>query len=138
MESGSLTLLEILSRFALAIVVLVPLNVALGFVLARLTGVPKDFPPFSPLPIISGSVGGPIIATSGYLALWLLIPNQVLLNAVFALAGVVLLVASYSLPRRLSFTRSPRFAGVTVAAQLALGFLHTLVAGLSISVFLWK
>lgn len=138
MESGSLTLLEILTRFALAIVVLIPLNVALGFVLARLTGVPKDFPPFSPLPIISGSVGGPLIATFGYLALWLLIPNQVLLNAVFALAGVVLLVASYSLPRRLSFTRSPRFAGVTVAAQLALGFLHTLVVGLSISVFLWK
>lgn len=138
MESGSLTLLEILSRLALAIVVLVPLNVALGFVLARLTGVPNDFPPFSPLPIITGSVGGPLIATAGYLALWLLIPNQGLLHAAFVAAGVWLLVASYSLPRRLSFTRSPRFAGVTVPAQLALGFLHTLVVGMSIAVFLWR
>ena len=138
MEPGSLTLLGILTRFALAIAILVPLNVALGFALARLTGVPRDFPPFSPLPIISGSVGGPFIATVGYLALWLLVPNQGLLNAVFVAAGVVVLVASYSLPRRLSSTRSPRFAGATVAAQLALGFLHTLVVGLSITVFLWR
>lgn len=133
-----LTLLEILSRFALAVVVLVPLDVALGFVLARLTGVPKDFPPFSPLPIIAGSVGGPLIATMGYLALWLLIPNQGMLNAVFVVAGLVLLVWSYRLPRRLSFTKSPRFAGVTVPAQFALGFLHTIVVGVSIAVFLWR
>lgn len=138
MELGPLTLPEILSRFALAAAVLAPLNVALGFVFARLTGVPKDFPPFSPLPIVTGSVGGPLIATVGYLLLWVLISSQTVLHAVFVAAGVVLLVASYSLPRRLSFTRSPRFAGVTVAAQLALGFLHTLVVGVSIAVFLWR
>ncbi len=137
MEPESLTLVEILSRFAQAAGVLVPLNVVLGFVFARLTGVPKDFPPFSPLPIISGSVGGPLIATLGYLALWLLIPNQGLLNAVFIVVGMALLVWSYRLPRRLS-ARSPRFAGVTVPAQIALGFLHTLVVGLSIAVFLWR
>lgn len=88
------------------------------------------------MPLLSGSVGGPLIATVGYLALWLLIPNQGLLYAVFVAAGVVLLVASYKLPRRLSFTRSPRFAGVTVAAQFELGFLHTLVVGVSIAAFL--
>lgn len=133
-----LTLPEILARFALAVAVLSPLNVALGFVLARLTGVPKDFPPFSPLPLLSGSVGGPLVASVGYLALWFLIPNQGLLHAVFVAAGVALLAWSYRLPRRLSFTKSPRFAGVTVAAQFALGFLHTLVVGVSIAAFLWR
>lgn len=138
MEPESLTLVEILSRFALAVAILVPLNLVLGFVFARLTGVPKDFPPFSPLPIVSGSVGGPLIVTLGYLALWLVISNQRLLNAVFVAAGVLLLVWSYSLPRRLSFTKSPRFAGATVAAQFSLGFLHTLVVGVSVAVFLWR
>lgn len=138
METSPLTLLEIISRFALAAALLAPLNVVLGFVLARVTGVPKDFPPFSPLPLITGSVGGPLIATAGYLLLRLLVPNQTLLDAAFVVSGIVLLVASYRLPRRLSFTTSPRFAGVTVAAQFSLGFLHTLVVGVSIAVFLWR
>lgn len=99
MGLGPLTLPEILSRLALATIVLAPLNVALGFVLTRLTGVPRDFPPFSPLPLITGSVGGPLIATVGYLLLWVFISGQTVLHAVLVAAGVALLVASYSLPR---------------------------------------
>ncbi len=118
--------------------ILVPTVVFLGFVFARQTGVPRDFPPFTPLPLITGSVGGPLIATAGYLMLQLLLANQMLLDVVFVAAGVSLLVVSYRLPRRLSFTNSPRFAGVTVPAQLAFGSLHTLVAGVSIAVLLWR
>lgn len=125
-------------RFALAATILVPLNVVLGIVLARLTRVPRSFPPFTPLPIATGSVGGPLIATVGYLLLWTLIANQTVLHSVFVGAGILLLVASFSLPRRLSYTRSPRFAGVTVPAQFALGFLHTIVVGVSIAAFLWR
>ncbi len=133
-----LTFLEILSRLALAVAMLVPLVLALGFVFSPLTGVPKGFPPFSFLPLVTGCIIGPLLSTAGYLLLWLLIPNQGLLHAVFVAAGVGLLVWSYRLPRRLSFTRSPRFAGVTVPAQFALGFLHTIVVGVSIAVFLWR
>lgn len=133
-----LTLLGILSRFSLAVAILVPLVVGLGYVFARLTGVPGGFPPFTALPLISGSVGGPLVAAAGYVLLWLLVPDQTLLNVAFVASGALLMVWSYRLPRRLSFTKSPRFAGVTVAAQLALGLLHTVVVGVSVAVFLWR
>ena len=133
-----LTLLGILSRFTLAVASLVPLVVGLGFVFGRLTGVPRDFPPFTPLPLITGSIGGPLMVSAGYLLLWLLVPDQTLLNLVFVVTGALLLVWSYRLPRRLSFTKSPRFAGVTVPAQFALGFLHTVVVGVSVAAFLWR
>ena len=133
-----LTLLGILSRFSLSVAILVPLVVGLGFVFARLTGVPRGFPPFTALPLISGSVGGPFVAAVGYVVLWVLVTDQTLLNAVFVASGALLLVWSYLLPRRLSFTKSPRFAGVTVPAQFALGFLHTVVVGVSVAVFLWR
>lgn len=133
-----ITFPEILSRCALAVAILVPLVVGLGFVFARLTGVPEGFPPFTPLPLITGCAGGPVIATAGYLLLWSLVPSQTLLNAVFVAAGMLLMVWSYRLPRRLSFTKSARFAGVTVPAQFALGFLHTVVVGVSVGAFLWR
>lgn len=138
MGSNSLALQDILLRFAVAGGILVPLVVSLGFVFARLTGVPKGFPPFAPLPLVTGGIGGPLLATVGYVLLWSLIPGRVLVNVVFVVAGTLLMVWSYRLPRRLSITKSPRFAGVTVPAQFALGFLHTLVFGVSVAAFLWR
>lgn len=133
-----LGLQEVVWRFALAVAILVPLVVSLGFVFGWVTGVPRGFPPFTPLPLITGSIGGPLLATAGYVLLWSFIPSRMLLNVVFVVAGTLLMVWSYRLPRRLSFTKSPRFAGVTVPAQLALGFLHTLVVGVSVAAFLWR
>ena len=56
-----LTFPEILGRFALAAGLLVPLNLVLGFVFARLTNVPLGFAPCTPAPIVAGSVAGPFI-----------------------------------------------------------------------------
>ena len=74
--------------------------------------------------------------TLGYWLLTRLIKDVKTRNTVFIVLGVVLTIASYHLPYRLSYTTSPRFAGVTVAAQIGQAFLHTLVVGLSIYCFL--
>ena len=116
----SLTFPEILGRFVLAAGLLVPLNLVLGFVFARLTNVPSGFAPFTPAPIVAGSVAGPLISTVGYLLLWTFVRDQRALHLVFVAAGIALLVASYYLPWRLTYSVSPRFAGVTIAAQFAL------------------
>lgn len=131
-----LTFPEILGRFALAAGLLVPLNLMLGFVFAQLTNVPLGFASFTPAPIVAGSVAGPLISTVGYLLLWAFVHDQRALHLVFVAAGIALLVASYYLPWRLTYSASPRFAGVTIAAQFALGLLHTIVVGVSLVSFL--
>jgi hypothetical protein len=55
---------------------------------------------------------------------------------IFVTAGTILLIASYYLPWRLTFSTSPRFAGVTVPAQFALGLLHTIVFAVVLISFL--
>lgn len=138
MGAEPLTFPEILYRFALAVAILVPLVLALGFVFGRLTGVPRGFPPFSFLPLLVGCITGPLYSTIGYVLFWLTIDDRAALNTVFVAVGIVLLVLSWGLPLRLSFTKSPRFAGVTVPAQFALGFLHTVVVGVSMVALLWR
>lgn len=138
MGSDPLTFVEILSRFALAVSILVPLILALGSVFGRVTGVPRGFPPFTFLPLLVGCVTGPLYSTIGYVLFWLTIDEQAALNRVFVAAGVVLLVLSWGLPLRLSYTKSSRFAGVTVPAQFALVFVHAVVVGVSMAVLLWR
>ncbi len=108
----------------------------LCFVFARLTNVPLGFAPFTPAPIVAGSVAGPFVSTVGYPLLWAFVRDQRALNLVFVAAGIALLGASYYLPWRLTYSASPRFAGVTIAAQFALGLLHTIVVGVSVVSFL--
>ena len=127
-----LTFPEILGRFVLAAGLLVPLNLVLAFVFSRLTNVPPGFAPFTSAPIIAGSVAGPLISTVGYLLLWTFIRDQRVLHLVFIAGGIALLVASYNLPWHLTYSASPRFTGVTIAAQFALGLLHTIVVGVSV------
>jgi hypothetical protein len=59
-----------------------------------------------------------------------------LLVTLYVAAGTVVLLASFYLPYHLTYTTSPRFAGVTVAAQVGQGLLHALVAGLGMACFL--
>ena len=97
---------------------------------ARVTGVPHSFPPFTALPLLSGVVGGFLGAWAVY-ALINAIAKQP--DRVFFFVALFFLIASFGLPLRLSFTKSPRFAGVTLAAQLVLALLHTLIAASAVT-----
>ena len=131
-----LTTSEIWTRFLAAAVLTTIVCNIVGYILLKTTGVPPAYPPLLPLPITSGTVGGALLVTLGYWVLNAFIRDQKTLNTVFIAAGVVLLIASFYLPFRLSYTTSARFTGVTAAAQIGQGFLHTLVVGLSIFCFL--
>ena len=86
--------------------------------------------------IIAGTIGGALLVAPGYWLLASIVHDAKTRNTIFVVLGIVLLVASFHLPYRLSYTTSPRFAGVTVAAQIGQAFLHCLVVGLSIFCFL--
>lgn len=127
---------EVLGRFALASVLATGVCVPLGFVLLRISGVPPTYPPLLPQQIVSGTIGGPLLVALGYWFLSALIPDKRTRHFVFLALAVVLLVASFHLPYRLSTTKSPRFAGVTLAAQIGQCLLHANVVFLSVICFL--
>ena len=102
---------------------------AIGAAALRFTHVPPSFPPFTWLPILSGTFGGAILA-SGVYSLVKVLSKQPQRNFFFVAA--VALALSFGLPLRLSFTRSQRFAGVTTAAQMVLILMHTVVAVVSV------
>jgi hypothetical protein len=91
----------------------------------RITGVPKDFPPFTLLPILSGVIGGFLFGSVAYA---IIRASFVRPERVFLFVAVTALALSFSLPLRLSFTKSRRFAGATPAAQIALVLMHSVVA----------
>ncbi len=97
----------------------------------RSTGVPKGFPPFTVLPLLSGVVGGYLGATVIYLILRSVVGNP---NRAFLFIAMTLLALSFALPIRLSYTKSHRFFGVTPAAQMALALIHTTLATLIVAV----
>lgn len=134
----SLTTAQIGTRFAAAAVLTTAVCLVVGYILLKTTGVPDTYPPLRPLQIISGTVGGAVLVTLGYLFLALLFRDRKTLITLFVAAGIVLLLASFYLPYRLSYTKSPRFAGVTMAAQIGQGLLHAIVVGLSMLCFLWR
>ena len=98
-------------------------NVAL-----RITGVPKGFPPFTVLPLLSGVVGGFIGASAVYFLLTTISANP---NRSMFFVSIAVLALSFGLPLRLSFTR---FAGVTPSAQMMLALLHTTIATAAVTV----
>lgn len=91
-----------------------------------LTAVPKDFPPFTALPILSGVVIAPMVAASIYAAIKLANPSDP--DRIFFFVTLAVFALSLGLPLRLSFTQSARFAGVTPQAQMILVLLHAIVA----------
>lgn len=131
-----LTTGQIWTRFLVAAAVTTAICVPAAYVLLKTTGVPDTYPPLRPLQVVSGTVGGALLVTLGYWLLTAVTRDRKTLEAVFVVAGVVLLLASFHLPYRLSYTKSPRFAGVTTAAQIGQGVLHALVVGLSAACFL--
>lgn len=101
------------------------LEYAVGAAAMRFTGVPKGFPPFTALPILSGVAGGFVFATLAYAVVKFTSSYP---NRTFLLIAVVALAISFALPVRLSFTNSKRFAGVTPSAQMVLVLMHTVLA----------
>ncbi|BCM89155.1 hypothetical protein IAD21_00999 [Abditibacteriota bacterium] len=127
---------EIFSRFAIAAVLTTCFCVPLGLALLRVTGVPPTYPPLLPQQILSGTVGGALLVSLGYWLLCALFPDKRTRHAVFLSLAVILCLTSFQLAARLSYTQSPRFAGVTLAAQIGQCVLHTLVVFLSVICFL--
>jgi hypothetical protein len=95
----------------------------------RFTHVPSDFPPFTLLPILSGCVGGVVMASLTYAVLKLVSAHP---EKMFLFVAVCALALSFALPIRLSFTKSQRFAGVTPSAQAMLVLMHTVVATIAV------
>ena len=101
----------------------------------HLTKVPSDFPPFTLLPILSGCVGGVLMAAVTYAAINAFSVHP---QRVFLFVAVAALALSFALPLRLSFTKSRRFAGVTPGAQAILVLMHTVVATTAVVMLLAK
>lgn len=131
------TAAEIGIRFLLAAGLTTALCVPLALLLRRMMGVPRTYPPLSPLPIVSGTVGGALLVTLGYWLLSAVIADPKVRAIVFISLGSVLLAVSFHLPYRLRYTKSPRFAGVTPAAQVGQGLLHVIVVVVSMLCFLF-
>jgi len=127
---------EVFSRFALAAILSTCVCVPLGFVLLRVSGVPPTYPPLLPQQITSGTIGGALLVALGYSLLSVLLPDKRTRHLVFLSLAAVLLLLSFHLPYRLSYTKSPRFAGVTLAAQIGQCLLHTIVVFLPVICFL--
>ena len=123
------------SRLALAIVISTSICVPAGLALLKISGAPPNYPPLLPQQVFSGTFGGSILVAVGYALLAAFIKDKHTRFAVFFTLGAILLLLSFNLPYRLSYTQSPRFAGVTFAAQIAQGMLHTLVVGTGILCF---
>jgi hypothetical protein len=135
-QLDTLSTAQIWQRFFAAAVLTTVVCLPVAYLFLKTTGVPPTYPPLLPQQIIAGTVGGALLVTLGYWLLAACIREPKMRDMVFILLGVILLFASFHLPYRLSYTTSPRFAGVTVAAQFSQGFLHTLVVGLSLFCFL--
>jgi len=100
-------------------------NLLIAAIARTALNAPRTFAPLTVLPLVTGSIGGVVGATSVYALLCRLFRRP--MTPIFAVTGVVLL-ASVSLPMRLFRSRSPRFAGMTPALGVTLVSLHTVVA----------
>ena len=109
--------------------------VPLAAIFLYTTSVPRSYPPLLPMQIISGTIGGAVLVALGYSLLNALIAHVKLRHTLLIGFGVLLLLLSFQLPYRLTYSTSPRFAGWTIPALVAQGVLHTIVVALCIGCF---
>ena len=109
------------------------IDLLIGNIGLRVAGVPRGFPPFTLLPVLSGAIGGPVLATLAYSLIRAVSQRP---DRTFLFVAIAALALSFALPIRLSFTKSKRFAGVTPAAQMILVLMHTVVATVSVTTIL--
>lgn len=108
-----------------AAVIAFNIDLLIATLAVKLTRVPQNFPPFTALPILSGAVGGAVLASLAYAAIRATSREP---DRLFFFVSVAFFVLSLGLPLRLSFTRSLRFAGVTPTAQMVLVLMHAVAA----------
>lgn len=118
---------ELFSRFVLAATLSTAFCVPMGLVFLRISGVPATYPPLLPQQVLAGTVSGSLLIALGYALLAALLPDRKTRFTVFIVLAAVLLVASFNLPYRLTYTQSARFAGVTLAGQMSQALLHCVV-----------
>ena len=107
-------------------------NIIIARVMAALLNAPPTFTPLTFLPVLSGSLGGVLLATAVFYGMTRLVSKPV--PAIYVVTGVVLL-ASVVLPVRLFRTAPPphpRFRGITVPIAATMLVLHTMVAAASL------
>lgn len=131
-----ISLSDFVGRLAMAMLLTTCFCVPLGLALLRVTGVPSTYPPLLPQQVLAGTISGSLLVGIGYAVLAAMLKDKTLRNWVFMTLGVLLLIASYYLPYRLTYTQSPRFAGVNISAQVGQALLHTMVVVLSMISFL--
>src|SRR5579875_3495160 len=114
------TLLLTIAAGGIALVI----DLAIGTAAPRFTDVPRGFPPFTFLPILSGTVGGAVLASIAYSIMRITSRNP---DQIFFFVSLAVFALSLGLPLRLSFTHSSHFAGVTPSAQMVLVLMHAIV-----------
>lgn len=129
MTVKTLTLGELGAAWLIAAAAAFVIDFGIASLAAWLTKAPATFAPFTVLPIFAGCFAGALMACLAYLALQTFLKSD--FRLVYLIVIGIALVASYHLPWRLTYSASPRFMGVTLPMQLALGLMHTVVAGLS-------
>ena len=129
-ESTTAMQMRIVSFVVLAAVITFFVVWGIATLAGNVTGVPKTFPPFTALPLLSGVVGGFCGAAAVYAVVRSSSTDP---DRIFLLIAITFLALSFALPIRLSFTKSRRFAGVTPAAQMTLALLHTIIATSSVT-----
>lgn len=117
--------MKVLPSFLIAAIMAFVVDSLLARAAMRITGVPKGFPPFTLLPILSGVVGGFLLAGLTYAVVRLVSTRA---DRTFLFIAIAALALSFALPLRLSFTKSKRFAGATPSAQMVLALMHTIIA----------
>ena len=133
---AQLSFAQMLARGAEAAFYTTLVCVPLALLLLKISGVPATYPPLLPLQIVAGTLGGAILATIGYALISRLFADVQTQTWVFLGLALLILLASFHLPYRLSYTKSLRFVGVNLAAQISQGLLHCIVVGVSAICFL--
>jgi hypothetical protein len=131
---GEIAMRTILLTVLAGVVALV-LDLLIAAVALRCTQVPRGFAPFTFLPIMSGAFGGALLASMVYAVIRMTSQQP---ERMFLFVAMGMLALSFALPLRLSFTKLPRFAGVTPSAQMVLVLMHAVVATVCVVCLLAK
>ncbi|MBA3944602.1 MAG: hypothetical protein H0X37_08585 [Herpetosiphonaceae bacterium] len=111
------------------------INLVIARIATPLVHAPADYPSFTWLPLLAGSLGGTV---GGYLCFYLLSKFVSRPRAIFLIVATATLIFSYGLPVLPIINPLPRFAGVNWGIAYTLIGMHTVTAVLIVSSILWR